>query len=533
MEGSMTTPLSPGVYVLEVPGGPRAIEGAPTAVTTLVGETERGPTGPTGVRSRLEYERIFGGYFRHRVVDPAALTGGAGDQSKLFMPYAMDGFFGNGGPRAYVLRVANDGGGGGVAAAGTTFTDGADTIHIDAASPGVWGNFLRVAVRDSSDNDAARFAIVVEYQAPGETAMEEVEVFDALSPAPADEKYCIDALGRSAYVRWRATDVAIRPTNAAATALTCGDGGEGSIAVGDYNTFLGALREIDDAALIVAGVDKLLPGGATADEYVTISNDFIDYVSNERPQSDLFFVGDLPRFAGDSDPVARVAERGRGSAGTASTPSNFCGIYWPHIVASDPVGEGANPRIVLPPAGHIAGLYGRTDGRRGVWKAPAGVDVRVAGALSLDFTVLDVHQDVLNPLGVNALRRIPNAGNVIWGSRTREPSTQWRYVPVRRTAMFLRKSIYNGIQWAVFEPNDQRLWASLRATIGAFMETQFRNGAFAGEMSRDAYFVKCDADTTTEADQIAGVVNVLVGFAPLRPAEFVIVKLSQKTRQAA
>jgi uncharacterized protein len=145
----------------------------------------------------------------------------------------------------------------------------------------------------------------------------------------------------------------------------------------------------------------------------------------------------------------------------------------------------------------------------------------------------DLHSDELNPKGVNALRQIPGAGRVVWGARTMLPSSEWRYVPVRRTAIFLRTSIYNGIQWAVFEPNDEPLWASLRMSIGAFMETQFRNGAFAGRTKDDAYFVKVDATTTTPDDQAAGVVNILVGFAPLRPAEFVVVKLSQKTQPAA
>jgi hypothetical protein len=149
------------------------------------------------------------------------------------------------------------------------------------------------------------------------------------------------------------------------------------------------------------------------------------------------------------------------------------------------------------------------------------------------WNLLDKHQDDLNPQGVNCIRLIPGAGTVIWGARTLRPSSEWRYVPVRRTAMFLRKSIFNGIQWAVFEPNDEDLWTSLRATIAAFMETQFRNGAFAGTSSREAYFVKVDSETTTEIDQAAGIVNVLVGFAPLRPAEFVVVKLSQKTATAA
>ena len=526
------TPLSPGVYVRESPGGPRAIEGAPTAVTIFVGETERGPTTPTAVRSRLDFERLYGSYFRHRVDTPGDLTGSASDFSKLFMPYAIDGFFGNGGPRAYVLRVM-DAPVAGAATANRNVTDGgAGSADIVASSPGVWGNFISVAIRDSSDNDSTRFKLEVSFQRPGESSTELVEEWDGLSALPTDEKYVIDTLRRSNYIRWNEDDDAIRPTTDGgnAVALTSGAGGSGEIVATDYGDSLSALRGIDDAALLVNGSDQLLPSPTYSDAtYINISNEFIDYVDN-RSQLDLFFVGDLPRFITATDRVTDVAAAARGGTSTAS---NFCGIYWPHIRVGDPVGQGANPEIVIPPAGHIAGLYGRTDGRRGVWKAPAGVELRVGGVRGFDFDVLDTHQDVLNPLGVNALRRIPGAGLVVWGSRTRQPSSQWRYIPVRRTAMFLRKSIYNGIQWAVFEPNDEPLWASLRATIGAFMETQFRNGAFAGATSREAYFVKCDAETTTEADQIAGVVNILVGFAPLRPAEFVIVTLSQKTGQQA
>jgi phage tail sheath protein FI len=177
-------------------------------------------------------------------------------------------------------------------------------------------------------------------------------------------------------------------------------------------------------------------------------------------------------------------------------------------------------------------LFSRIDGRRGVWKAPAGIEATLNGTIAIGQELTDLHSDELNPKGVNALRQIPGAGRVVWGARTMMPSSEWRYVPVRRTAIFLRTSIYNGIQWAVFEPNDEPLWGSLRASIGGFMETQFRNGAFAGRTRDDAYFVKVDADTTTEIDQAAGVVNILVGFAPLRPAEFVVVKLSQKTQTA-
>jgi phage tail sheath protein FI len=221
------------------------------------------------------------------------------------------------------------------------------------------------------------------------------------------------------------------------------------------------------------------------------------------------------------------------AVGEGLNRSDFAGLYWPHIVVPDVVGVGRNPTITLPPSGYVAGLMARTDGRRGVWKAPAGTEAALLGTTAIEHQLNDLHSDELNPDGINALRQIPGAGRVVWGARTLVPASEWRYVPVRRTAIFLRSSIYNGIQWAVFEPNDEPLWASLRASIGGFMDVLFRNGAFAGRTSDEAYFVKVDSETTTEVDQAAGVVNILVGFSPLRPAEFVVVKLSQKTQSAS
>jgi len=544
----MATPLSPGVYVFETAGGPRAIEAAPTAVTIFVGETEKGPATPTRINGPLDYERVFGRHFRHTTQNPAANT----TIQRLLMPYAIEGFFANGGPSAYVLRVMTEPGTGPVAASrdlpalvvnpdGTLGAAATTAPRVLASSPGSWGNYVGVAIANSSDGAPAKFRLRVFYRRPGEADAAIVEDFDGLTADPRDEKFVRDVLLRSDFVRWRDTDVNVRPNNLAGpvppapfdfatNGLAGGDGGHGTINIGDYNGYLDRLRGIDDAALLVAASDRMLPGGCTDAEFMQIGEQFIAYVDGGRPQLDLFFVGDFPRFLAATDRVQEVVDAARDGD---SPPSNFCGMYWPHIQVADPVGEGANPSIVIPPSASMAGLYGRIDGRRGVWKAPAGVEARVNLSRGFDFDVLDVHQDRLNPLGVNALRRIPNAGLVAWGARTREPASQWRYIPVRRTAMFLRKSIYNGIQWAVFEPNDVQLWASLRATIGAFMETQFRNGAFAGETSRAAYFVKCDTETTTEADRAAGVVNILVGFAPLRPAEFVIVRLTQIAGQQA
>ena len=207
-------------------------------------------------------------------------------------------------------------------------------------------------------------------------------------------------------------------------------------------------------------------------------------------------------------------------------------IYFPWMLSSDPAGTGKNPTILLPPSGFISGIYARTDAKRGYFKAPAGTEANIVGALELKVKIDDADQDFLNPRGINAIRSFPGYGRVVWGARTLGTDPAWRYVPVRRTANFLKVSIYNGIQWAVFEGNDEPLWSSLRLNIGSFMLTQFNAGAFQGRTPSEAFFVKCDKETTPQEDIDRGIVNVMVGFAPLKPAEFVVIKLSQKVGQA-
>ena len=219
--------------------------------------------------------------------------------------------------------------------------------------------------------------------------------------------------------------------------------------------------------------------------------------------------------------------------------STYAVSYYPWVEVANPFFDAERNRnaprtVAVPPSAFAAGLWTKTDGRRGVWKAPAGVESQLAGVSSLQFDVGETEQSQLNPLGINCFRRIPSFGPVIWGSRTlaTKANPEWRYVPVRRTANFIKESIFNGIQWAVFEPNGHLLWASLRANIGGFMNGLFRAGAFQGETADQAYFVRCNlGDTMTQGDIDRGQVIVIVGFAPLKPAEFVIVRIMQKINQ--
>ena len=203
--------------------------------------------------------------------------------------------------------------------------------------------------------------------------------------------------------------------------------------------------------------------------------------------------------------------------------------YFPRLRIPDPL---RNYRLLnVGPSGTIAGLFARTDAERGVWKAPAGIAARLKNVSELDYNLTDMENGQLNPLGLNCLRNFDVYGNVCWGSRTLDGAdriaSEWKYIPVRRLALYLEESLFRGTQWVVFEPNDEPLWAQIRLNVGAFMHNLFRQGAFQGTTPREAYFVKCDKETTTQNDIDRGIVNILVGFAPLKPAEFVIIKIQQ------
>lgn len=207
--------------------------------------------------------------------------------------------------------------------------------------------------------------------------------------------------------------------------------------------------------------------------------------------------------------------------------------YFPRLRIADPLNDFA-PRTFAP-CGVVAGLYSRIDGARGVWKAPAGTEATLTGVQGLVYKLTDAENGALNPLGLNCFRNFPIYGNLSWGARTLVGSdgegSEWKYVPVRRLALFIEESLYRGTKWVVFEPNDEPLWAQIRLNVGSFMHTLFVQGAFQGTTPRAAYLVKCDKETTTQDDINRGVVNILVGFAPLKPAEFVIIRIQQLAGQ--
>lgn len=320
----------------------------------------------------------------------------------------------------------------------------------------------------------------------------------------------------------------LRPANSQpATEYHLGDasdvGNVESHIPGDDGAPPGDLQHTNGLALldIVRDVNLLaIPGQSSAD----VVSAGTAYCTG---RGDCFFIGD----ANATDVTVADARR---FVDGLTVKSSYGAVYFPWLRVTDPTGRSPQP-LPMPPSGFVAGVYARTDSARGVFKAPAGTEANVRGVVGLVKETTDTEQDFLNPVGVNVIRSFPASGVVVWGARTLATRSDpaYRYIPVRRLAIFLEQSIYAGIQFAVFEPNDEPLWSALRLNIGAFMFLQFRAGAFQGRSPKDAFFVKVDSTTTTQQDVDAGRVNILVGFAPLKPAEFVVLQLTQKAGEPA
>jgi phage tail sheath protein FI len=287
--------------------------------------------------------------------------------------------------------------------------------------------------------------------------------------------------------------------------------------LGEYNAAFEALRKIDLFNIMVLPRTHADPE-RRADIWGPASSFCLERRS--------FLLVDASLAADDHEAV--LAELAALRIGVVKDHS---GLYWPRLTIS----AGAGLTRDIDPSGSIAGLMGRIDSNRGVWKAPAGLEADIRGIRGVAIPLTDPQNGLLNPQAVNAIRLFPN-GVVSWGARTMDGfdnsgNDDYKYVPVRRFALFIEESLFRGLKFAVFEPNDEPLWAQIRLAAGAFMNNLFRQGAFAGKTKDDAYFVKVDRETTTQNDINLGIVNVLVGFAPLKPAEFVVVTIQQKAGQ--
>jgi uncharacterized protein len=281
---------------------------------------------------------------------------------------------------------------------------------------------------------------------------------------------------------------------------------------------------IPDAVRASAGNSAVLDSNNTALDPATIYATAISVCVNARA---LLLIDPPPT-------IATVSAAVDWKSNTIGVVNANGAAFWPRLRLADLQNNGQLRTFA--PSGVVAGVYANTDSSRGVYKAPAGIGATLNGVQNMTYQLTDTENGVLNPLGLNCFRTFPIYGPVLWGARTLvgadAEASQWKYVPVRRTALFIESSLYQGTQWVVFEPNDEPLWSAIRLNVGAFMQNLFVQGYFQGQTPDDAYFVKCDSETTTQTDINNGVVNILVGFAPLEPAEFVVIQIEQLTGQA-
>ena len=280
-----------------------------------------------------------------------------------------------------------------------------------------------------------------------------------------------------------------------------------------------ALRDVPDVNLLVL---PEICGYPDVEDQLTVLSAAEALAEDKR----LFVIADAPQSWSGLD-AARA-----GLPAFDPVRSGYAALYFPQLELTDPL---TGQLRAFPPSGAVAGVYARTDSARGVWKAPAGTETVLGGVRALTVSLTDRENGLLNPLGLNCARTFPVVGPIVWGARTLQGadalSSPWKYVPVRRLALMIEESLYRGLKWVVFEPNDERLWSQIRLNAGAFLHTLFQQGAFQGSTARESYFVTCDKSTTTQDDIDRGVVNVLIGFAPVKPAEFVIVKIEQMAGQ--
>ena len=528
-------PTYPGVYIEEVPSGVRTITGVPTSITAFVGSAPRGPVDdPQFITSFADYERLFGG-----------LT------ANYPMSYSVFQYYQNGGSQAIIVRLVGAGATAATIDLGSGFT-------LAGKHVGTWGEQLRARV--DYDNipatDTASYNLTIRDMATGEQERYLGLVADPASPRSQARVLQSSSLVKSATVGAAGArpekHSTVNPgqdpfslpssgspppvpppyiqagTNGDNGAALADDAATTTVFTGNENakTGLQALLKTDIFNMLVLPPLALADGDPTLVPTGVISQ-ALTLSYNRR----AMLLVDAPATWDNVD----LAVTGAASPPVSGDSARNAALYFPYLRITDPDPAQGGRKINMPAAGAVAGIYARTDVQRGVWKAPAGTDASLNGVPELSVAMTDLENGRLNPLGINCLRSFPIIGRVVWGARTLRGADQlaseWKYVPVRRLALFIEESLYRGTKWVVFEPNDEPLWAQIRLNVGAFMQNLFRQGAFQGRSPREAYFVKCDKDTTTQNHINLGIVNIHVGFAPLKPAEFVIVKIQQMAGQ--
>ncbi|MFI5983438.1 phage tail sheath family protein [Streptomyces sp. NPDC051555] len=530
----MATYLAPGVFVEESAGGSRPVEGVGTAVAAFVGFAEQGPLNePVRLTNWGQFTKTFGEFIEGS-----------------YLAHSVYGYFTNGGGTCYVVRV---GGSGKEAVESSAQSVGAAPTKVlggfrVAALPVAAGRDISVDVQKKPvDPKAKRPATGATAKAggkEGEPAAEgdtftftvkvdgsAAETFDVSADKASPAYVVTQVKERSQYVMVEeapaATGAALALPDSSSLALPGAPKGEAASGqvvakdvVGKYvgkvndRSGLSGLEAIDDITMVMAPdlMAAYQAGNVSREQVKAIQMAMINHCENMANR--MAIIDPLP----DMGPT-EVYEWRQNEAGF---DSKYAALYYPWIQVADPVsGKG----FLMPPSGHVAGLWARNDEARGVHKAPA--NEVLSGALDLGIQITKGEQEQLNPAGINCIRSFPGRGIRVWGARTLSSDPAWRYLNVRRLFNYLEESIYLGSQWAVFEPNDPRLWSTIRRNISAFLTNEWRSGALFGNSPEEAFYVRCDETTNPPEVIEAGQVVCEIGVAPVKPAEFVIFRIAQ------
>jgi phage tail sheath protein FI len=542
----------PGVYIQELPSGVHPITGVSTSTGAFVGWAAQGPTDTALlVQSFQDFQRAYGD------LDPRSNLG-----------YAVAHFFLNGGPQTYVVRVVqtNSNNNQTPATKGALSQPIENWLNITAQNEGKWAQNYWISVFPKANST---FQLKVQFQDPNNPTvpdptdnthtrmlpnLTDVETFNRLSFTKGDPRYVVDVLKQgSNYVRASvqanqtpqaianphdASKEVVIPAPANPSPLNLTGGKDGDLITPDS----------DDGNLVSAFNAALDPTLAAPSPWTNLASIDLFNILCVPGLTDVTAISNLQGLCAkkrafmivDCKPDDNASSTGLGAAsqptGITTLPNaRYAAFFFPRILAPDP--KRNNQIYEYPACGAIAGIFARTDADRGVWKAPAGTQAGITGIQGLQTVINDDQNGLLNPKGINCLRTFPVYGNVVWGARTLagndELGDDYKYIPVRRLTNFIEESLFRGTKWVLFEGNDEPLWAQIRLNVSAFMNTLFRQGAFQGASARDAYLVKCDSTTTTQNDINRGVVNIVVGFAPLKPAEFVVITIQQLAGQTA
>ena len=570
------TPSYPGIYIEELPSNTHTITAAPTSITVFVGYTHPFKTKPTNfnivnnkpnpkaveIHSFTDYEREFGGFFTSKAFD--------NDPSIASVANAVNQFFLNGGSDAYVIGLKAQN----VSAATVTVPTSTTPSPAPAPTPSPPSTpSIGIVFKALEPIDTIQMKVSVEPRTPSQTSQyntaditiiygSRVETYRQVTLDPNDKQnYIENRIGTVSkqisslvtvnpspstdYGKWF-----VQVKNLPLIGSTSTNGTVFNTQ--DFSTIFQANSELDKLPifnlLVLPGVNVSTVNNITG---AGILSDALAFC--ERKQA--FLIMDPPpnHIADGQNPDSIYDDMEN------SVPKSTNGaLYFPYIKSIDPVtgqssvidpttglpildSNGLPIPFTLPPSGTVAGIFARTDLNRGVWKAPAGLETTILNTIGVvdSGRMTDPQQGVLNRVAINCLRTFPGIGTVVYGARTlvgyddpiETPYQQWKYVPVRRMALFIEQTLYRNLGWVVFEPNDEPLWAAIRLSIGNFMLSLFRQGALQGSTPSQAFQVKCDSSTTTPDDQNNGIVNIVVAFAPLKPAEFVIVKIAQLAGQ--